>query len=332
MFMIKLAEQTVESKPQFPERCARCGCEGFHKWGRAKARQITDVNITEVWTQRYRCKNCGKTFTSRPKGIGRTGRSHSFMGLLAVLYGLGLSHRSVEKVVGLFGHPTDHMSVWRDIQRLGKLLRDRPKGKAKVVGVDETWMKVKGKSRPIGVVLDVGGRQLGIELTGPRFDYERWFKSMSDELGVQVVVTDDSKDYSVPIDESGLSRQQCMVHMKRTLRRSIGRLKADARDSFSPLIDQIKKLVTELPDNGADRLRNWARSRDLPDELRWLVVHLLERWRQMTVHQHRLDVPQNTNWVEGRFGRIKPRYRMTRGLKTDSGAANFMAVVCDVLA
>ena len=61
------------------------------------------------------------------------------------------------------------------------------------------------------------------------------------------------------------------------------------------------------------------------------MVHLLERWRQMTVHQRRPGVPNSTNWLEGRFGRIKPRYRTTKGLKTDSGALNFMAVVCDVL-
>ena len=69
----------------------------------------------------------------------------------------------------------------------------------------------------------------------------------------------------------------------------------------------------------------------LPRELRWLVVHLLERWRQMTVHQRLPEVPNSTNWLEGRFGRVKPRYGMTRGLKTDSGAVNFMAVVCNVL-
>ena len=40
---------------------------------------------------------------------------------------------------------------------------------------------------------------------------------MADELGVEVVVTDDSTNYSLAIDEAGLTRQQCLVHMKRTL-------------------------------------------------------------------------------------------------------------------
>ena len=54
-------------------------------------------------------------------------------------------------------------------------------------------------------------------------------------------------------------------------------------------------------------------------KLRRLAVHLQERWRQMTLHQREPGVPNTTNWLEGRFGRIKPRYRLTRGLKSVGG-------------
>ena len=180
--------------------------------------------------------------------------------------------------------------------------------------------------------MDVGGRTLGIELTGGGFDYRAWFQKMADELGVVVVVTDDSTDYSPGIDEAGLSRQQCVVHMKRTLGRGKGRLKESVRKHYDGLLKQTTETVRELPSDGGDRLLRWSGNRGLPPEIRWLVVHLLERWRQMTLYQRRPGVPSSTNWLEGRFGRIKPRYRTTRGLKTDSGALNFMAVVCDVLA
>ena len=47
-----------------------------------------------------------------------------------------------QNVVGLFGHHIDHGSSWRDIQRLGKVVRKRlPKGSTRVGGVDETWVK-----------------------------------------------------------------------------------------------------------------------------------------------------------------------------------------------
>ena len=172
-----------------------------------------------------------------------------------------------------------------------------------MVGVDETWLKVRGKSRPVGMVLDVGGRLLGIELTGEGFDYVSWFENLADELGVGVVVTDDARAYDEGVEQSGLSRQQCMVHLRRGLSRAKSKLSEQILERYGRLLE----------------------------ELRLLAVRLLNRWRQMTLYQRSEGVPDSTNWVEGRFGRIKPRYRMTRGLKTDSGAVNFMSVACDVL-
>ena len=333
MFIMRFAQERVESSPKPLGQCPRCGCQGWHRWGRPKLRRIVDVKVLEITIQRYRCKSCGKTLTARPRGVGRTQRSHPFMALVGVLYALGLSHRGIEVAAGMFGYSIDHVSSWRDIQRMGKGVRMRlPRGSARIVGVDETWVKVKGRSRPVGVVVDLGGRTLGIELTGEGFDYKGWFQGMADELGVEVVVTDDSSNYSLAIDEAGLTRQQCLVHMKRTLGRAKGRLRGSIRERYGGLLDQITAIVRELPSDGGERLLRWSGDMGLPRELRWLVVHLLERWRQMTVHQRLPEVPHSTNWLEGRFGRVKPRYGMTRGLKTDSGAVNFMAVVCNVLA
>ena len=332
MLIIELAKQSVQSRPQPPVECPRCGCMGWHKWGKPKTRDIIDVSVDKAVTQRYRCKGCGKTVTARPKGVGSKGRSHSFRALIGVLYALGLSHRGIETVVGLFGYRVDHTSSWRDVQKLGGVVRSRlPVGSARVVGVDETWLKVRGKSRPVGVVLDVGGRMLGIELTGEGFDYVSWFKDLADELGVGVVVTDDARAYDEGVERSGVSRQQCMVHLRRGLSRAKSKMSEQIRESYGWLLEEMRELLKELPADGAEQLHKWAADKELPEELRLLAVRLLNRWRQMTLHQRSEGVPESTNWLEGRFGRIKPRYRMTRGLKTDAGAVNFMSVVCDVL-
>lgn len=332
MLIIELAKQSVQSEHSSPGECPRCGCLGWHKWGSPKVRNIIDVSVGEVSTQRYRCKGCGKTITASPQGVGRSERSRSFSALIGVLYALGLSHRAIETVLGLFGYRVDHTSSWRDVQRLGSMVRRRlPAGRARVVGVDETWLKVKGTSRPVGVALDVGGRLLGIELTGEGFDYVSWFKRLAAELGVEVVITDDARAYDAGVDESGMSRQQCLVHLRRGLGRAKSKLSDEVLERYGWLMEQMRELPRELPADGAQRLHRWARDKELPEELRLLAVRLLNRWRQMTLHRRRDGVPDSTNWVEGRFGRIKPRYRTTRGLKTDAGAINFMSVVCDVL-
>ena len=139
-------------------------------------------------------------------------------------------------------------------------------------------------------------------MTGEGFDYKGWFQGMADELGVEVVVTDDSTNYSLAIDEAGLTRQQCLVHMKRTLGRAKGRLRGSIRERYGGLLDQITAIVRELPSDGGERLLRWSGDMGLPRELRWLVVHLLERWRQMTVHQRLPEVPVPTGWREGSDG------------------------------
>ncbi|MXY46534.1 MAG: hypothetical protein F4Y44_06005 [Chloroflexi bacterium] len=64
----------------------------------------------------------------------------------------------------LFGYRVEHSSSWRFVQKSGGMVRGRlPVGSARVVGVDETWLKVKGKSRSMGVVIDVDGKILGID-------------------------------------------------------------------------------------------------------------------------------------------------------------------------
>ena len=106
---------------------------------------------------------------------------------------------------------------------------------------------------------------------------------------------------------------------------------AAVREGWGELLGQMAQLIKELPADGAARLHHWDRDPALPRELRRLTVHLPERWRQTTLHQRETGVPNTTNWLEGRFGRIKHRYKLTRGLKSAAGAANFMAALGDVL-
>ena len=74
VFIIRLANRSVESQPAPPERCARCASQGFHRWGSPRTRWIVDISVSEIQTQRYRCKNCSMTVTARPKGIRRATR------------------------------------------------------------------------------------------------------------------------------------------------------------------------------------------------------------------------------------------------------------------
>jgi len=62
----------------------------------------------------------------------------------------------------------------------------------------------------------------------------------------------------------------------------------------------------------------------LHPEVRKLLWHLVERWHELVRNQDHPRVPASTNRLEGWFGRFKPRARLTRGLKTEAGARNFV--------
>ena len=321
MLILDRSRRRVQTQPRPPQRCPRCQGQTGQKWGRVQERPLTDVRIKSVTTRRYRCSQCGKTVPARPPGVGRTGRSRPFTALLGVLYALGLSHRKRETALALLGYSVDHVPSWRAWQRLGRLVRRRqPAGHARIVGVDETWLKAPGQARPVEMVVARDGRRLGLELTGPGFDYRRWFQERADPLGAEVVVTDDSSDYAGPIEDAGLRRQQCMAPRKRALGRWKKRLSPDCRENYADLLDRARQLLHDLPEGGSAPFHQWARDPALPRELRRLAAHFQERWRQRTRHQKEPEIPDSANGLEGKFGRIKPRYRLTRGLKSDAGA------------
>ena len=65
----------------------------------------------------------------------------------------------------------------------------------------------------------------------------------------------------------------------------------------------------------------------LHPEVRKLLWHLVERWHEVVRNQGSPKVPASTNRLEGWFGRFKPRARLTRGLKTETGVLNFVCLM-----
>ena len=63
-----------------------------------------------------------------------------------------------------------------------------------------------------------------------------------------------------------------------------------------------------------------------------LLWHLVERWHELVRSQGDPEVPASTNRLEGWFGRFKPRARLTRGLKTEAGALNFVRLMARSMA
>ena len=70
----------------------------------------------------------------------------------------------------------------------------------------------------------------------------------------------------------------------------------------------------------------------LAPEVRLGLWHLVARGNDRVRSQRNPDIPASTNRLEGWFGCLKPRGRLTRGLKTEAGALNFVGLMAGGMA
>ncbi len=336
--IIQLRDQPFTAVGPAPDRCGGCGAATWHGHGTVP-RTVTDLHGDRVVSaRRYRCQACGRTVTVAPAGVDAKGRTRRLRAHLVLLYCLGLSHRGVEAALAPLGVQVDHVTVWRDLQELGAQMQARgPAGPVRVAMLDETWIPIGGGKRPVAVVTDAAdGAILQLAVSDGAFDGQAWLKPLAD-WGVEVVVTDDDSAYGAPLEAHGLDRQQCMVHMRRTFARRLRKLPEEVRECYAPRLKRLRRLLRELPAEGATILMGWLEEAvdpvaPAPKEWRSLVQHFLERWNQMRIHCRAPDVPATTNRLEGRFGRLKPRVRRARGFPTVAGARHFLHAVTQVCA
>ena len=148
-------------------------------------------------------------------------------------------------------------------------------------------------------------------------------------------VTDDDPAFRKALQGCGLDRQLCVVHMRRTVRRRLQRMR-QGRDRILPapedaaVLQGVVRLVRELPLWGGQLLLvccEWAHQgviRLSPPVLS-LVEHVMDRWNDLVRCVRDPTIPSSTNRLEGWFGRFKPRTRLARGLKTPQAFLHLLA-------
>jgi len=331
------ARQLADPGP--PEACPHCGRRAFWRNG-SYERHLLLLGPCRV--QRWRCQSCGRTHSRPPEGVTRQQRTRSWQETLMRLYVLGVSLRATcasLEVLGCFVSPA---SLWRDVQRLqAEAPWDSAAKLPGVVLLDETWLPLEGRPQPVAVVLDTASRPRDLRRTGPDFDWTAYFQEL-EARGVHTLVTDDDPAFHKALKGCGLDRQLCVVHMRRTVRRRLQRMRK-GKDKILPtpedaaVLRGVVRLVRELPLWGGQLLLvccEWAHQgviRLSPPVLA-LVEHVMDRWNDLVRCVRDPAIPSSTNRLEGWFGRFKPRARLARGLKTPQGAQAFLHLLAGNLA
>ena len=293
------------------------------------ARQLADSGPPEA------CPYCGQ------RAFWRNGcqqRTRSWQAILMRLYVLGVSLRATAASLELLGCFVSPTSLWRDLQQWQA---EAPwDTTAKQLGV-VTWLPLEGRLQPVAVVLDTEGQPCNLRRTGPDCDRTAYFREL-ETRGVHTLVTDDDPAFHKALPGCGRDRQRCVVHMRRTVRRRLQRMRQGQNrilptSEDAAVLQGVVRMVQELSLWGGQLFLvccEWAHQDviRLSSPVLALVEHVMERWNDLVLCVRDPAIPSSTNQLEGWFGRFKPWARLVRGLKTPQGAQAFLHLLAGNLA
>ncbi len=334
MAIITLRLTSVNSHPEDrPLRCRYCGHSVLQKWGTV-TKPVRDSQIQQVVVHRYYCPRCQRAFRHYPQGIERADQSLRLQQLAALCWQFGFSTRNVSGLFNAFRVSLAHMSVWRDVQKRAKgLSQKKPRLPMRVLGLDGVYGRLAGQPQALTVAVEVGNGQLLSVAQINEHAVEQvvaWLKPLVEELGIEVVVTDDLAELAQVAEQLGVQHQVCHFHLMRWVERAVRELRGEIQTEWAWVLERIRQLVKELPATGQTEL--FALYEQLPAErkargaraspmyrLRQLVLRLSEHWSKYRLYQERADVPRTNNRTEQAIGRWRTRSRSVRGFKSVGG-------------
>jgi transposase-like protein len=349
---------------ELPEMCPYgCGGQAYRRHGmKGERKPLRDVGYDEVVSYRYTCEQCGRTFRVYPQGVSKGAQqSQRLRAMTVLLYVLGLSYGAVEDFVNALGCGVGKTTVYNNVQAAGRAARRKQQarvqqgGKRAVIGADGTFVKVKGESVGIEVVVDDStGELLGLDIiTSENHEEVRQvIQEVVDAVEPEVLVTDEHGAYTEIVDDLGLERQICRSHVKRNVDDSADSLNQHlARAEPLPAgveltpeqvqadLAEMQRLVRERPPDGEEQLHEmYDRYKDVPKpengrrhsvwyRMRMAVTRLWLHWRNLTLDQRRDDLDGTNNACERLIGWwIKERYRTMRGYKRTESIGNVVTL------
>ncbi len=262
---------------------------------------VRDLRHTQVLAQRYRCLKCHRTFRVYPSGVSEDQLTASLKALCVLLYILGLSYQGVVDLLEALLHPVCKTTVYNQVQAAGKNVlhlrkawRQSQLGNIKVLGIDFTHVKCAGQDQIVAVASALlTGEPLclpclhcasawhtcsqcwhrDIELLDAEASVRvlkcpsipdlgiREIREIAEQIGAEVLVTDDADALKTVADELGCQHQICRAHVNRNVHDLIAQLGTKA-------LEHPDRVPCELPGLSVDQFIE-----DLAD-LEWIIKSL----------------------------------------------------------
>lgn len=347
-------------------------CTGTHfKLHQAHCRKpVRDLRHTQVTAQRYECLKCHHTFRIYPQGVSADQLSASLKAVCVLLYMLGLSYQGVVDLLEALLHPVCKTTVYNHVQAAGKKVRQLRKlwrtskqGNIKVLGIDFTHVKCNGQDQIVAVATAMlTGEPIDIELLEAEGSVRvlQWIREIAEQIGAEILVTDDADALKTVADELGCEHQICRAHVNRNVHDLVAQLGTKALehpdrvpgelpgltvDQFLEDLDDVEWIIKSIPHDGQQQLDALAvRYQMAPPPSQdhrasmWYRMRLLsldwsENWKRLAFYHSwrgangaKLDGTNNvTEQIIGNS--LKERYRTMRGYKRKDSIRNVSSLI-----
>ena len=354
---IKFNFPRTEEIPQGEGLCPRCG-EREAIIHQTLSKRIKDHRLEEVQVKRKKCKICGKTFRHYPEGVGRASQTKTLKAISITLYVLGFSYDNVGNFLEALGCRIVKATAWNNLQEAGEealSLREKlEKEKVRIVGIDTTAFKVRGKKLTVAFLTDlIRGKPIEIEIMESRkaTTLKRKFQKLLQDLGAEVIVTDDAEEMENLRDGlPGIKRQICLAHLRKTLALRVREITSQAekmkdkankkeKEILQDLIRDVKslrELVKKLPEGLEEKLKilhlrysfaeppKKGEKADIFYRMRMLTLRLWQRADELDLYK-KVGGDGTNNTTERLIGLCgKIRYKQMRGFKSKESLNRFL--------
>jgi transposase-like protein len=331
---------------------------------------VRDLRHTQVIAQRYRCLKCQRTFRVYPQGVSKDQLAASLKALCVLMYMLGLSYQGVVDLCEALLHPVCKTTVYHHVQAAGKQVRQLRKawrtqhaGKIKVLGIDFTHVQCAGQDQIVAVATSIlTGEPIDIELLEAEASVRvlKWIREMAEEIGAEIVVSDDADALKTVADELGCQQQICRAHVNRNVHDLVAQLGTHALehpdqvpwelpdltvDQFLEDLQDLEWIIQSVPHDGQKQLNELAARYQLAPpppqghrasmwyRMRLLTLDWSENWSRLALYQtwrgdqgEKLDGTNNvTEQIIGNS--VKERYRTMRGYKQKDSIRNVSSLI-----
>lgn len=182
---VKIPTPVVEHDGRRPERCDRCGSQGFNLHQRA-SKLLKDPLLPRADVIRFICKRCRKTTRLYPPGVDGARQTLALRQASVLLYWLGLSYDGIRELLGHLGCPLSKATVWANVRASGLLgnrhrLRADPGTLAIQARPHGAIARMSLRGRAASIALEGAGGELHLVVSSVQPDAARLFQRRLEE-------------------------------------------------------------------------------------------------------------------------------------------------------